>query len=382
MSIRRRIKRRFDAKAVLFAGKKNRGDAWQVWELNLASRAVRRVTTTAEDAIRPMYLPGGRLVYARRRPDGFAMEAAALDGTDQLELTHAHGNALPVDVLEDGRILFESGFPLGTSGKPELYLVYSDGSGVESYRCDHGEARWGGRQLRSGPTAGDVVFTHGRSLARFTSPLATETAIRVPAAEYAGPIAEEAAGEWVVAARARGEARFALMHVSTGAPGLTQIVADERDDLVEPAVIAPQATPNLHPSGLHEWTTANLLALDVRVSRDGALKETPVRVRVEAQGKEGGAVEMGEAPIEADGSFLVKTPGDRPIRFALLDENGAVVRAERGWFWARGGEQRICVGCHAGPEHAPENRVPQVLVRSTIPADMTGTSFPAAQGGR
>jgi len=27
---------------------------------------------------------------------------------------------------------------------------------VESYRCDHGKARWGGKQLANG----DVVFTH------------------------------------------------------------------------------------------------------------------------------------------------------------------------------------------------------------------------------
>ncbi len=60
------------------------------------------------------------------------------------------------------------------------------------------------------------------------------------------------------------------------------------------------------------------------------------------------------------GWFLFReVPGDRPIRFALLDAQGAVLRQEHGWFWARGGEQRICVGCHAGPERAPENRVPR-----------------------
>jgi hypothetical protein len=372
----------FDATTVLFAGKKNRGDVWQVWELNLASHEVRRVIAASEDSIRPMYLPGGRLVYAQRRLEGFAIEAASLDGSDQLELTHLHGNALPVDVLEDGRILFESSFPLGTTGQPELYLVYSDGSGVESYRCDHGAVRWGGRQLRSGPNAGDVVFTHGRSLARFISPRAAETAIRVPAAEYAGPISEETTGDWVAATRVRSDGRYALMRVRSGAAALTTVVADDRNDLIEPVALAPRTTPKQHPSGLHEWATANLLALDVRVSRDGALEKTPARVRVEAQGEDGRAVEIGEAPIESDGSFFVKTPGDRPIRFALLDGSGAVVRAERGWFWARGGEQRICVGCHAGPERAPENRVPQVLLRTTTPADMTGASNPAVQGGR
>ena len=64
-----------------------------------------------------------------------------------LPLTYMRASAFPSDVLADGRILFEAGFPLGSGSTPELYLVYADGSGVESYRCDHGTARWGGKQL-------------------------------------------------------------------------------------------------------------------------------------------------------------------------------------------------------------------------------------------
>jgi hypothetical protein len=68
----------------------------------------------------------------------------------------------------------------------------------------------------------------------------------------------------------------------------------------------------------------------------------------------------------------VKVPADKPIRFALLDAKGAVVRQEHGWFWIRRGEQRYCVGCHAGPERSSENRVPAVLLRTTTPVDLTG----------
>jgi hypothetical protein len=96
----------------------------------------------------------------------------------------------------------------------------------------------------------------------------------------------------------------------------------------------------------------------------------------------GKTVELGQAPVESDGSFFVKTPADRPIRFALLDTNGKVLRQEHGWFWARRGEQRICVGCHTGPERAPENRVPAVLLRSTTAADVTGTAKEGIAGSR
>ena len=114
-----------------------------------------------------------------------------------------------------------------------------------------------------------------------------------------------------------------------------------------------------------------MLALDARLSREGDLKTTPASVRVETL-EAGHAVVTGTTPIDTDGSFFVKTPADKPIRFSLLDEKGVVLRQEHGWFWIRQGEQRICVGCHVGPERASENRVPAVLLRTTTPVDLTG----------
>jgi len=376
----------FDGKTVLFAGKKAASDTWQIWQMTLADRSVRRIVAGEGDAIRPFYLPGGRLVYARRTAQGFRLEAAGKDGglldapidaeagTTVLPLSYMAGSAVPADVMLDGRILFEAGFPLGSGSTPELYLVYSDGSGVESYRCDHGRARWGGKQMASG----DVVFTHGDSLARFTSPLAHEAAIAGPHAEYAGGIAETASGAWLVSARGAAGAHYALKSwepgdvAKAGAAALKTVLAVSGEDLVEPVVVAVRTRPKRHPSGLHPWDYANMMALDVRQSREGDSQVTPAQVRLEALDAKGHAVTMGTAPVDPDGSFLVKVPGDKPIRFALLDAKGAVVRQEHGWFWMRGGEQRYCVGCHAGPERSSENRVPAVLLRTTTAVDLTG----------
>ncbi len=247
-----------------------------------------------------------------------------------------------------------------------MYLVYADGSGVESYRCDHGRARWGGKQLVSG----DVVFTHGASLARFRSPLAHEENVAAPRGQYAGAIAETASGTWLLSARTAG-AHYAIKLLKPGAPSMETVLAKSGENLVDPVLVAPRPTPSRHPSGLHPWDYANLLALDARLSRDGALKGVPVSVSMETQDAAGHAVAMGTAPVEHDGSFFVKVPGDKPIRFALLDDKGTVVRQEHGWFWARSGEQRICVGCHTGPERAAENRVPAVLLSTTTPVDLT-----------
>jgi hypothetical protein len=378
----------FDGQTALFSGKRSPSDPWQIWEVVLKNRSVRRVISTATDAERPFYLPGGRMVWAQRTTAGFQLQTAEdghpmayqplnpTAGPGMLPLTYTPANTFPADVLRDGRILFEAGFPLGEGATPDLFLVYADGSGVESVRCDHGRARWGGTQLVSG----DVVFTHGASMARFTSAMAHEVPVELSRGMYGGSIAETASGAWLVSERAAAGTKYAIKMWMPGA-ALHTVLARNGEDLVEPVLVAPRAKPNRHPSGLHPWDYANLLALDARVSRDGPLKGILTSVRLEAQDKTGHAVAMGTAPVEQDGSFFVKVPGDRPIRFALLDFKGTVLRQERGWFWARGGEQRICVGCHAGPERASANRVPDVLMRTTIPADLTGAKVAAAVRG-
>jgi hypothetical protein len=383
----------FDGGSVLFAGRKTDADKWQIWELRLKDHTLRQVITSSEDAIRPLYLPGWRLVYAHKKPHGFELESARLmdsNALDQIEgpgvqpilpLTYMNSSAIPSDVVADGRILFEAGFPLGSGNTPELFLVYADGSGVESYRCDHpanlAGARWGGRQLKSG----DVVFTHGGSLARFTSPLAHEERIVAPRAQYAGAIAETTAGQWLVSARDSASAEFALKLWTPGTAASRTFFAQSGENLVDPVLVSAHERPRRHPSALHDWNYANLLALDVRITRDGALKGVPASVRLETQDDSGKAVAMGTAPVERDGSFFVKAPADRAIRFVLLDSRGTALRQEHGWFWIRRGEQRYCVGCHAGPEHAPENILPQVLVRTTTPVDLTGIPQPVQKGG-
>jgi hypothetical protein len=383
----------FDGLRILFAGKKAAADVWQVWELTLADRSSRRLTFSAADSIRPLYLPSGRFAFAERTGKGFQLQVAPLpqpEGASRsvadavpTPLTFAGANAIPSDVLADGRILFESDFPLGSGSLPEMFLVYSDGSGVEAYRCDHGVPRWGGKQLASG----DVVFTHGASLGRFTSSLAHEERIAAPQAEYAGGIAEMPSAAWLMSARIAKSGHYGINVWQPGAASLEPILARGNEDLVEPVLLAPRNRPKRHPSGLHPWDYANLMALDARLSRDGILRGSPATVRLETLGSDGRATLLGTAPVESDGSFFVKVPGDKPLRFALLDEKGAILRREHGWFWARGGEQRYCVGCHAGPERAPDNKVPAVLLRSTTPIDLTrigGTQSVSAapSGGR
>jgi hypothetical protein len=383
----------FDGENVMFAGKQKSHDPWQIWEISLAGGKPRRMTSCVEDCIRPFYLPENRIVYAKKIDGRFIVEAATLvDGNAAapvVRLTYA-GNSLPTDVLRDGRILFEATYPLGSpsqaSGTPELYTVYSDGSGVESYRCDHGQGRHAGKQVSSG----DIVFAAHSGLGRFTSALAQEVPVTAPGGEYAGDPAQTASGDWLLSWRPDAKSPFQLMlwtdrvgrtRLSAPTGSLRPVVVEPNANVIQPIPIIQRAMPNRHPSGLHDWPYANLLCLNAYTSKYKFAEGSIHSVRLYARDTRGAARLLGTAPVETDGSFFVQVPADQPLQIELLDASGKILKRQSGWFWMRRGEQRACVGCHAGPETAPENAVPMILLKSTTPADMTGGPAQPSSGG-
>jgi hypothetical protein len=350
----------YDGRRLLFAGRPSRQDPWQIWQSDLAGGAPQRVVATSGACIRPLWLPDGRVVYTLVTAAGSQIETVPLDGGKADVLTHVPGWYLTDDVLRDGRILFEWG--------GELFTVYPDGTGVESLRCDHGPHRAGGRQVSSG----DVIFSVAEELARFTSALAVQQKLAPAGAEIIGPVAEVAPERWLVAARPRSGGAWAIHQTGLGARGLVSVEAPHGMQAVEPAVVTERVPPRDFPSALVATrTTGNLLCLDAKES------PTPIAgkiasVRLYTRDAAGGSLVLGQTQVASDGSFYVEVPADRPIRMELLDAAGTRLRAEERWFWMRPSEQRICVGCHAGPERAPENRAPEILNQILSPVKMLG----------
>lgn len=349
----------WDGKRVLFAGRASAADRWQIWEAELSGGAPKRVVTSAEDCIRPLYLPNAKIVYTRVTAAGSVIEVATAEGIKDV-LTHAPGRYLTDDVLRDGRILFES--------RDELFTVYPDGTGVESVRCDHGPKRAGARQLASG----DVIFNSGGALARYSSALTAQQKLPQLMVDVGGAVAEVAADLWLVAARPRG-GTFYSIHQTGPAGGLTEVAeAPRNDNALDPVVVTARVAPREFPSGLVATrSTGNLLCLNVREAKVPVTGEVHA-VRFYTQDDAGASQLLGQTSPAADGSFYVEVPANRPIRMELVDAAGTRLQGEQHWFWLRPSEQRVCVGCHSGPERAPENKVPEILNKIQVPVKMTG----------
>jgi hypothetical protein len=348
-----------DGRKVLFSGKRNPGDHWQIWEITLENGPPRQITQGDSDCIRPLYVPAVGIVYTRSGREGSAIEVAE----KQARLTFSPGRYLTDEVLQDGRILFEAG---RGPARREIYTVYPDGTGVESVRCDHGADRGEARQVASG----DYIFRSGNRLARFTSSLAVETSVEQPEEDLVGPIAEVAPGEWLVSIREK-SGRFGLYHWDASKRQILPVERPENASAVEPVIAAPRTPPREFPSALMPTRTAgNLLCLNARTSRTPMNGATVRTVRAYTRGADGRPALLGQTEVEPDGSFYIQVPADRPLRIELADASGGTVRTEQGWFWMRPGEQRVCVGCHTGPERAPENKAPDILLKTIVPVKM------------
>ena len=354
----------YDGNRVLFSGKRTQAEPSQIWETSVSGGKPRAVTKCGTNCIRPLYLPDGRIVYTRRVDLKSVLEVVGSDGGVAERVTFAPGLYFTDDVLKDGRILFEVVLLEKGQARRELYTIFPDGSGIESLRCDHGHDRSEGRQVSSG----DVIFQSDKRLARIRSGFASQTELPQPAPGVLAPVAEVAPEQWMLSSRGPAERHFSLCLWERSRKRLLRLEAPPDGSAVQPTIVAARTPPREFPSSLHtSFRAANVLGVQTRQSIE-PYAGVARWVRVYSEGPKGIPEALGRAPVAEDGSFFLQVAGDRPLRFELLDYEGRILRSERNWIWLRIGEQRICVGCHAGPNVAPENQLPDALRGRPVPA--------------
>jgi hypothetical protein len=320
----------YDGSRVLFSGRRTPDGSLQIWETPISGGSPRQLTQCSEDCIRPFYLPDGRIVYTRMLNHESVLEVAGLDGGEPRP-----GLYLTDDVLKDGRILFEVAMRENERTRRELYTVYPDGTGIESLRCDHGHDRSEGRQVSSG----DVILQSDSRLARIRPGLTSETVLPLPETRVLGPVAEVAPGKWILSIRGRPDQNCSLYLWEASRKQPLRLEAPHGTNAVQPAIAAARTPPRDFPSSLQKSLhAANVLGVETSRSIE-PYSGAPRWVRVYSQNQQGTPEALGRAPLAPDGSFYLQVPGDRPLRFELLDAGGRTLRSERNWIWFRKGEQ-------------------------------------------
>ncbi len=160
----------FDAKKIIFAGKKTAEAAWEVWEMNADGSEKRQITHGMGDVCSPCYLPDGRILFSstrhvamtpERNRDEYDRDFARLghrcdaDGSNVEQVTFNVSSDSEFIVLRDGRVLMQSwqhhGIRFHASGASAFFTMNPDGTGfVNFFGNQRGQFRWKQREMPDG----------------------------------------------------------------------------------------------------------------------------------------------------------------------------------------------------------------------------------------
>lgn len=403
----------FDGLRVVFAGKKDSRSLWRIWEIGIDGQNLRPVSPENQDARSPIYAstlftldspePWFTLVYVAQesilnetgRSSASSLYNIKLDGTEPRRLTFNPNNNFDPFQMWDGRVIYAAErYPLepaAGAGHVGLYGVHMVGTDMEFYG---GEA---GRRIQQMPCATDgglVLFVESdevtwdgagqlsiieehrphRTYKRLTSD---------PAWLYLYPAPWR--GNQVLVSRrsADGQATCGICRFDAEKAECETVFDSPDYHDVQAQAVRTRPRPDGHSTIVEpaKYTTGVFYALNCYDADEKMLPHLPKgtfkRVRViegtamvagtnlvnpsaglpvgsERKGPFVARRLLGEAPIEADGSFNIEVPADTPVLLQTLDERGLAL-GTCGWLWVKPRETRGCIGCHEDPELIPEN---------------------------
>lgn len=391
----------FEGTKVLFSAQRSEGERWQIWEMELDGSNKRQVTQCAENCLRAAYLAAGEIAFTVEEAKGKQWQSYLAvvnsDGTEFHRISFGPASFRLETVLRDGRIVASAPWPLidanAASWSRLLYTLRPDGTALESFRCDHRKVTMqsDAEELEDGSLiyVQDIPAGSRNGGDLVQVPLGAPSGLPLSNGQAVYQSARQLSKDKLLVAKAApgskdSAERFDLytFRLKTGTVG-ERVFADPHLSSIQAVAVAPRAVPK------HYWSTLNptsatgyFISLNSYLSAkdSGGNISTPIaKVRVlTLDSSIGREHDMGDAPVESDGSFYVRVPANSPVRFVLLDAKGHTIREERSWVWTRPGEQRGCTGCHGDKAVAPENHWPLTLRRLDTPTPLGDTEHAAA----
>jgi len=390
----------FDGQTVVFAGKRDAADSWQIWTMNADGSGKRQITRGPAQSVAPVFAgarfylddpqPTPQIIFARRAEENgsFALYGTDLEGVALHRVTFNPVSDLSPAVLPTGRIVFSSWQPDGDPAEPEgifaLLAVNIDGTDLMPFYGNHEPPRY--KEMPAVASTGDRVYfiesdrrswLGGGDVAyvSWRRPLRSHRRLHGGADDpglFHSPTPLPDGGLLASYRTADEDSVFAVYRLDPES-GMRVGAIFEQDGWhsIDAQVLAPRRSV----PGRSNWlipgaTTGVFYCLDSYrtnlgegdqpvVTPPGTIKH--VRV-VEAEPRR----ILGIAPVEPDGSFHIRVPAETPITFQLLDQDYVAIRSQRSWTWVMGNENRGCIGCHEDRELSPPNRLVAAIAKPPV----------------
>jgi hypothetical protein len=404
----------FDAERVLFAGKRNASDRWNIFEATLDGSRFRQVTENLGNCRHPCYQstlytivspqPWYQITFVSdvsgtANEDGSTLSTSLysckLDGSAVRRLTYNLSSDLDPYVMDDGRLVFaawqRSRIEHGPLGRWGLFGVNTDGADYARFAED------AGKRVKHMPclTAGGlVVFVETDQPPWDGAGSLGAVTVRRPLHSYEhltvsqdglffspSPLPD---GSLLVSRRSPGEApTHGVYRFHPKTKKLDPVLDNARYHDIQAQLIRPRKEPDGRSSVVtEEDPRGELYCLNAYESnlpdRSWLPPDTIQRLRIleglprSKPGEELTAASpivprriLGEIDLSADGSFHLDIPANTPIELQTLDGDGLALRS-CGWIWAKNHEPRGCIGCHEDGERTPENVFVDAMAREAL----------------
>ncbi len=394
----------WDAKKILFAGRKTATNPWQIYEMNADGSGARQVVEVPWDCRQPIYQskifylddpgPEPQISFTGtggnwQSEDGsgvvWSLYSARLDGSGLRRLTYNPSDDNDPVMNEDGRILYSSWqrhmLAWGAAGRAALFGVNLDGSDVAIFAADEG------RPIKRTPCvtpSRKVVFVESDGLTPDGAGNLASVDLRRNLHSYK-ELTKPGDGVYVtptvlgedeilVSMRpAQGAGIFGIYRFDLKSNQGARWYGDAQRHSIQAQALVARPMPVGRSSVVDEKEpTGKLFCLSAFTTDlpKGAVYDGKVvkRVRVlegvpRRAGEKAPTGELspylekrflGEFDIEADGSFHIQVPANAPIQIQTLDADGMALRS-CAWIWVKNKAKRGCVGCHEDGELSPEN---------------------------
>jgi Tol biopolymer transport system component len=400
----------FDAKRIIFAGKRCEEDKWNIFEMEAGGSGVRPITRDLGNCRTPAYQstlytivskePWYQIMFASDAAGtlnefgsgpSMSLYSCRMDGTGVRRLTFNLSDDVDPYLMKDGRILLASwqraDLRHGSQGRVSLFGINSDGTDYALYTGDKGQRI---KHMPCETTDGLVVFVEGawvgwdgagqlgavktkRSLYAYQSLMSANEYL------YHSPSPLPDGSVLVSHRRSDGTGTHGVCRLKpeTGEVELVQDDPGYHD--MHARALVPRSKPDGRSSVVNEeYPTGKLYCLNAYVDKRrlmqhlkaGEIKQVRVIEGVPNRPSDDLAANgltsivqkrlLGVAPVETDGSFHIELPADVPVQLQTLDKDGLALRT-CGWIWVKHHEPRGCIGCHEDPELTPENRFVEAL---------------------
>jgi hypothetical protein len=406
----------FDAKRIVFSGKKKASDLWNIYEVGVDGSGLRPITRNAGNCRRGGYQPK---LYTIVSPEPwyqitFVSDAAGkineygsapstdiysckLDGSNVRRLTFNPSSDIDPRVMSSGRLLFaswrRSGLNRGVLGRVSLFGMGIDGTDYAAFSGDQG------RRIKHMPcttTGGLAVFVEADRLGWDGAGHLSRVKLRRPLHSYR-PITKASDGLFhspsplpdgtiLVSHRpSDGSGTHGVFRFDPVSGRREPIFDDPKHHDIQAVAIHKRPEPDGRSTVVTEKdSNGKLYCLNVYTSDlknpkwmpPGTIKSVRVLEGVAPRSSDGRSGKngiaplirrriLGQIPIETDGSFNIEVPANTPLELQILDADGMALRT-CSWIWARNHEPRGCIGCHEDGELTPENNFKKAFERKSV----------------